>query len=510
MHQIVGGGSARSRQGRSLVVLGALAAHCFERLMGKRGCAAHRHVASSFAHRFPCSSRQSGTETAPAGIRRSLPPAVGNKLYRAAIDINGRCQPMWPSARDRWCLMRTGGGFEVCIACGKLNNYTGNIMKYLKNSWAGLKHARDLINEGGDMSPKTGVWMSRLSRGAIIAQFTMVLGVVLLLVAVWFTKDQTDDTWALNAAVTCGVVVFFVSWLLAMAIDKHSERAPTTAEFLKWAGLTVLLGLPAGHLILFLAARIQTLAAMPSFLWFLPELMVGVLVALSYLRFAYVHQWHERLSSEALKRHSAEQGQALAEARLTLLQAQIEPHFLFNTLASVQHLVRKDPENADFLLTQLISYLRQAIPDVRGTGSVLGREFGLVKTYLNIVRVRMGGRLEVDVQFDPALAEVPFPTLIIHTLVENAIKHGVELKPGPVGIAVRAARVAHGGQARIDITVRDNGPGFGAGDTVGTGVGLVNIRDRLAVAYQGRARLDIADAPGGGVCATVSIPESSI
>lgn len=372
-----------------------------------------------------------------------------------------------------------------------------------------MKHTRDLINESGDMSPKTGVWMSRLSRGAIILQFGLLLGIELIFAILWFMKRPSDDTWALNVVATCGMTIFYVSWLLAMAIDKHFERAPTTEEFLKWAGLTALLGLPVGHLIFFMAEKVQTLSAMPSFLRFFPELIAGALIAFSYLRFTYISQWHERLSSEALKRHSAEQGQALAEARLRLLQAQIEPHFLYNTLASVQHLVRNDPANADFLLTQLISYMRQAIPDVRGTGSALGREFGLIATYLNIVQVRMGGRLEVDVQFDPALADVPLPNLIIHTLVENAIKHGVELKPGPVSIAVRAVRATHDGQSRIDITVQDSGPGFGAGNTVGTGVGLVNIRDRLAVAYQGRARLDISDAPGGGVCATISIPESS-
>lgn len=382
-------------------------------------------------------------------------------------------------------------------------------MKLLKNSWSGLQHARGLLNEAGNMSPRTGVWVSRVSRGAIVANFALVLVSGLTIAAMWLVKKPTDPMWALIAVAACGTTISYVGWLLAMAIDKHVERVPTTEEFTQWAGLTALLGLPAGHLIFFVAEKIQALAALPSLVWFFPELMVGCSIAVSYLRFTYVRHWHERLSGEALKRHSAEQGRALAEARLSLLQAQIEPHFLYNTLASVQHLVRKDPENADFLLSELISYLRQAIPDVRGTAAVLGREFRLIDTYLNIVRVRMGGRLKVDVQFDPALADVPFPNLIIHTLVENAIQHGVERKPGPVSIALRAARVVHDGQSRIDITVQDNGPGFGAGDTVGTGVGLGNIRDRLAVAYQGRARLDITDAPGGGVCATVSIPERS-
>jgi LytS/YehU family sensor histidine kinase len=186
-----------------------------------------------------------------------------------------------------------------------------------------------------------------------------------------------------------------------------------------------------------------------------------------------------------------------------MLQAQIEPHFLFNTLASVQHLVRKDPAQADFLLAELISYLRQAIPEVRGAASTLGREFDSIRTYLNIVSVRMGGRLAVTVHCDPALTEVTLPSLLVHTLVENAIRHGVEMKTGPVSISVLATRAA---QDTIDISVADDGVGLGVGPAVSGGVGLRNVRDRLSLAFDERARLKIGDAPGGGVLATITIP----
>jgi LytS/YehU family sensor histidine kinase len=185
-----------------------------------------------------------------------------------------------------------------------------------------------------------------------------------------------------------------------------------------------------------------------------------------------------------------------------MLEAQIEPQFLFNTLANVQQLVRTDTTRADRLLVQLVSYLRQAIPDVRGSASTLGREFELARTYLDIVQVRIGERLTVSVACEPALAQTPFPSLVVHTLLENAVRHGIDNRPGPVSIAVRARLV----KSHIEIQVEDNGAGFGAGPAVGPGLGLRNVRDRLELAYHGQAQLDVTERDSGGVCATVRIP----
>lgn len=381
-------------------------------------------------------------------------------------------------------------------------------MRLLHTGWRGLRRAGSLIYQGNDLSVHSGVWVTRISREATIVQFLVIGAAVAANVLLWWFAGRTEHQWAGAVMMLCVLPVVIISMVAAHALDKHPQRPPSNLVFAAWAGLTALLGLPLGHLVLFAAQQVQPLASMPVLRRFFPEIVVAFLVLTSYWRLLIIRLWHERLSSEELKRHTAEQGQSLAEARLHMLKAQIEPHFLFNTLASVQHLVRTDPAQADFLLSRLISYLRQAIPDVRGAASTLEREFMSVQAYLDIVRVRMGGRLEVLVQCEAALAQVPFPSLIIHTLVENAIKHGIEMKTGPVRIAVRGQGVAHGGQPGIAISVEDNGVGFGAAETVSGGVGLRNIRDRLALAYDGRARLDIGDLPGGGVCATVYIPRS--
>ena len=243
-----------------------------------------------------------------------------------------------------------------------------------------------------------------------------------------------------------------------------------------------------------------------QYISFIPEFFWASIVAMGLLRFLYGHRWQRRLDEEKLKREAAEQGQALAQAQLKLLQAQIEPHFLFNTLASVQHLVRKDPPRADFLLSQLIRYLREAMPDIRGMGSTLGREFGLAEAYLNIVKIRLDGRLEIKVNIAQELADVSFPVLIVQTLVENAIKHGIEPKPGPVHIDVTATETMVEGKQFIDVCVSDDGVGFGVAETMGSGIGLRNIRERLAGLYGPNARLDITNVMPSGVCATVRIP----
>lgn len=184
-----------------------------------------------------------------------------------------------------------------------------------------------------------------------------------------------------------------------------------------------------------------------------------------------------------------------------MLQAQIEPHFLYNTLATVQYLVRKDTAGADFMLGQLIRYLRLAMPAMRSELSTLGREMELADAYLQLARIRMGGRLEAKTSLPEALQGVEFPPALILTLVENAIKHGIEPKPGSGRIDVEARVDGHA----LVVEVRDSGVGLGGAATAGTGVGLRNTRDRLAMLYPDRARLSVASLPTQGVVATIAI-----
>jgi hypothetical protein len=197
-----------------------------------------------------------------------------------------------------------------------------------------------------------------------------------------------------------------------------------------------------------------------------------------------------------------------ADLRLGVLQAQVEPHFLFNTLASVRALVRQDPAQAEATLDALVDFLRATIPklrDDRRLHATLGQQLDICGSYLALMQVRMGGRLAYAVLADDALRALPFPPSLLITLVENAIKHGIEPRPGPGRIEVEASR--DGDVLRVQ--VRDDGAGLQPG--LSTGVGLANVREHLAARYGARAGFALAPAAGGrGVCAEIRVPLGSM
>jgi two-component sensor histidine kinase len=192
----------------------------------------------------------------------------------------------------------------------------------------------------------------------------------------------------------------------------------------------------------------------------------------------------------------------LVEARLAAMQAQIEPHFLFNTLASVQQLIESDPQAASRMQTNLIKYLRAAIPKMRDNSSTLKQEVEMAKAYLNILKIRMEDRLQFDFAIPIDLENTAFPPMMIATLVENAIKHGLEPKPEGGRVDVYA-RVEAG---KLRVTVADTGLGFSG--TPGSGVGLANIRERLEALYGKAASLIIEDNAPHGAKLTIEIPHA--
>jgi sensor histidine kinase YesM len=192
----------------------------------------------------------------------------------------------------------------------------------------------------------------------------------------------------------------------------------------------------------------------------------------------------------------------LAEARLQVMQAQVEPHFLFNTLANVRRLFQTDPDGARAMLTHLSRYLSAMLPRMRSAESTLGHELALALAYLHVQEIRMGSRLTVRTDVPEALEALPFPPMMLVTLVENAIRHG--LNPLPEGGEVRiAARIADG---KVRLSVADSGRGLS--ESSGSGVGLANIRARLNTLYAGQARLLLAQNPSGGVTATIEVPSA--
>lgn len=188
------------------------------------------------------------------------------------------------------------------------------------------------------------------------------------------------------------------------------------------------------------------------------------------------------------------------EARLQALQAQVEPHFLFNTLAHIRRLYRTDALHARLMLDSFRAYLHSALPQMRGNAATLGHELDLVRAYLDVQRVRMGRRLTVRVEAPARLREYALPSMMLLCLVENAIKHG--LNPLPAGGAIDIT--AFETSSTIDVCVADTGCGIG--DIIGSGTGLANIRGRLAALYGTAARLTLTPNVPNGVRATISLP----
>jgi len=216
----------------------------------------------------------------------------------------------------------------------------------------------------------------------------------------------------------------------------------------------------------------------------------------------------ERDGLEALRQERAlAEAQAQrreAELRLSVLAAQVEPHFLFNTLAGVRSAIATDPARASEMIDRLVEYLRAAIPRLRSDGSAqatVGAQFEIVRAYLGLMAARMP-RLDFSLQAEPALLKANCPPLMLISLAENAVKHGVEMKIGPVHVEVRAERSADG---RLALTVEDDGAGFGSSQS-GSGLGLSNIRERLHQLHGERAALELRSRAGGGVSATLTVP----
>ena len=207
-------------------------------------------------------------------------------------------------------------------------------------------------------------------------------------------------------------------------------------------------------------------------------------------------------ANEAAERASMQR--QLSEAKMQMMQAQVEPHFLFNTLASVEHLIQVDPPRAAKMQRSLIQYLRAVLPQMRDNALItnLGREADMVQAYLNLLKMRMEERLTVDFQIPDGLRSAAFPPMMLQSMVENAIKHGLEVKPEGDTLRI-VAEVAH---SKLRVIVTDDGLGFGAVPSDGTGLGLPTIRERLKLLHGDHGSLTITPNQPSGVCAVIEVP----
>jgi LytS/YehU family sensor histidine kinase len=227
-------------------------------------------------------------------------------------------------------------------------------------------------------------------------------------------------------------------------------------------------------------------------------LVTGALVAGAYL---YLRaQAEDAAITHQCAAESARMARQLAEARLRVLEAQIEPHFLFNSIATVKRLFQTDARAGERMLDNLMRYLSIALPHMRSAESTLHREAALATAYLDLHTVRMGRRMTFTMSIPRSLGDAQLPPFMLLTLIENAIKHG--LNPLPEGGALHVT--ARSTDRKLVLEVRDTGRGFERSWAGGTG--LANIRARLALLYGPDGSLQLSRNDPRGVVATLVVP----
>ena len=243
-------------------------------------------------------------------------------------------------------------------------------------------------------------------------------------------------------------------------------------------------------------ARIDAASPLLPFALFIAVFMLVVFVA-----------GERRIARETLAARQSEQiasaAQLLAEARLRALQAQIEPHFLYNTLANVVGLIDTQPQAARRMLERFIDYLRASLSASRAEYATLGAELDLAAAYLDVLAVRMGARLRYRIEAHDACRTIALAPMLLQPVVENAVAHGLEPKVDGGEIVLRA----HTTGDMLSIEVADSGAGLGAtAPKPGGGVGLSNLRARLRSLYGPQAQVQLLENPGGGITVRLLIP----
>jgi signal transduction histidine kinase len=330
-------------------------------------------------------------------------------------------------------------------------------------------------------------WPGLAWRAALAALVAVAAGPLLATLVRHLRPAAAIERLLVILAVLAGLVAAYAALAWASAYHDALMRAHR--------GQTMTVGLFGRALSRFFAASVDA-----SWLVFL--VAGGGLAIFYYLGERRRIAQHE--AGQQLERLRAERD--AAETRLAVLQAQVEPHFLFNTLASIRSLVATEPARAAQTIEALGDYLRATLPRLRGGRAEennLGEQLEICAGYLDLMRVRMADRLEVRIEADAAARALPFPPLILLTLVENAVTHGIEPKRGPGRIAIAAAVE----DDMLIVVVEDDGAGLAPGTSAG--LGLSNVRAQLLGLYGERAALDVASRPDGGVSARIRIPAAA-
>ncbi|QOY93721.1 histidine kinase [Massilia sp. UMI-21] len=377
-----------------------------------------------------------------------------------------------------------------------------------------LSERHDTMRERGhplELIPLFRRWPSSLGRNLLYTMiWSSLLGLALTVLQLLFGRAGIGFVRLLLATLVISNLIGFMIHgalhLLERYLPRENIRLFRSAQVLAIAAASVI-GIPFGNALMVGKSPLrfyQTSGALVYLLLFglmTAGLMVLVLVA-----------GERRLRRAAETARQQEQiaaaGRLVAEARLRALQAQIEPHFLYNTLANVLGLIDRQPAKARRMLERFIDYLRASLSASRAEHATLGAELELAGAYLDVLGVRLEGRLRWRVDVAAGLRSLPIAPMLLQPLVENAIMHGIEpmLEGGEIAIGARVDGDS------LCIEVCDTGMGLHPGTAAprpGSGVGLSNLRERLRQLYGKSAQLQLVENPAGGVTARLLLPLSA-
>jgi two-component system, LytTR family, sensor kinase len=334
------------------------------------------------------------------------------------------------------------------------------------------------------IEPRTGPWQPIVPFAALMVTFAnSFMWCAVTPVIIWFASRFAIDrtSWATRVMfVVIGLVLAIVIDLATSFVRQHLFYSPTPVS--------------------------PEMAAMARLrrMWFMNEFIVFVAVLAA--GFARNYFWRYQVRREEAVRLQAQAAQLqaqLADARLSALRMQLNPHFLFNTLHAVSALVERDPRGVRRMIARLSELLRTSLDEADEPEVPLQRELTFTERYLDVIRIRFQGHLDVDMHADDDVRDALVPNLILQPLVENAIKHGISKLASGGYIEVTATREGE----RVIISVRDNGPEVSLDKPPSPhSLGLRNTRARLAALYGPVQSLTLKHAEGGGLIAEVSLP----
>lgn len=330
---------------------------------------------------------------------------------------------------------------------------------------------------------------------AMLVAINLLIAIVLILVGVSSEFGQT--------LLVCNCIGFSIWAAFKLLRSMTRDRSPLF--------LNAIIAVPAGF---FVGSKIAALSGTADLVslavhdpghegrLLLGSLTIAILATCFIIFYWRAETYRADLHSE--RRRAAEALQSETQAKLALLQAQIEPHFLFNTLANVQSVIESDPRTAKSILENLNQYLRVSLGRTRRASSTLADELSLVGALLAIAEARLGSRLRYGIDVPPELQLAQLPPLLLQPLVENALKHGIE--PAVNGGEIQVSARRSGGSLCLKVT--DSGVGLNASSP--EGIGLANVRGRLASLYGAQASLTIQVNEPHGVIAEITMPLQGI